>query len=130
MWDVVYYLAVVSGLAVATLVGAFLVRSFLSGAGPRQAVGGLFAPKPQRRLAITEQFNIDARHRVILLRRDNVEHLIMTGGPVDVVIETGIVVPQAGTIAVLQAGTGAPSADTSTPAVAPPAAVASDPPQT
>lgn len=115
MWDVVYYLAVVSGLAVATLVGAFLVRSFLSGAGPRQAVGGLFAPKPQRRLAITEQFNIDARHRVILLRRDNVEHLIMTGGPVDVVIETGI---------------SAPAAATSTPEVAPTAAVASDPPQT
>ncbi len=26
----------------------------------------------------------------MLVRRDNVEHLIMTGGPVDVVIETGI----------------------------------------
>ncbi len=26
----------------------------------------------------------------MLIRRDNVEHLIMTGGPVDVVIETGI----------------------------------------
>jgi hypothetical protein len=26
----------------------------------------------------------------VLVRRDNVEHLIMTGGPVDVVIETGI----------------------------------------
>jgi hypothetical protein len=27
---------------------------------------------------------------LVLVRRDNVEHLIMTGGPVDVVIETGI----------------------------------------
>ena len=27
---------------------------------------------------------------MILIRRDDVEHLIMTGGPVDVVIETGI----------------------------------------
>jgi len=26
----------------------------------------------------------------VLIRRDGVEHLIMTGGPVDVVIETGI----------------------------------------
>ena len=26
----------------------------------------------------------------VLIRRDDVEHLLMTGGPVDVVIETGI----------------------------------------
>ena len=29
----------------------------------------------------------------MLIRRDDVEHLIMTGGPVDVVIETGIAPP-------------------------------------
>jgi hypothetical protein len=28
-----------------------------------------------------------------LVRRDDTEHLIMTGGPVDVLIETGIVAP-------------------------------------
>ena len=33
---------------------------------------------------------MDARRRLVLIRRDDVEHLIMTGGPVDVVIETGI----------------------------------------
>jgi hypothetical protein len=31
--------------------------------------------------------------RLVLIRRDDVEHLIMTGGPVDVVIETGIAAP-------------------------------------
>jgi flagellar protein FliO/FliZ len=37
-----------------------------------------------------DQANVDGRRRLVLIRRDDVEHLIMTGGPVDVVIETGI----------------------------------------
>ena len=90
MLDIVYYLAVVIALAVATIAGAFFVRNYVSGKGPAQAVSGLFGPKPERRLSITEQFNLDGRRRLILVRRDGVEHLIMTGGPVDVVIESGI----------------------------------------
>jgi hypothetical protein len=53
-------------------------------------VGNLFRPKPDRRLAVVEQTSIDGRRRLLLIRRDEMEHLIMTGGPVDVVIETGI----------------------------------------
>ena len=33
---------------------------------------------------------MDGRRKLVLVRRDDVEHLIMTGGPVDVLIETGI----------------------------------------
>jgi hypothetical protein len=33
---------------------------------------------------------VDAKRRLVLIRRDNVEHLIMIGGPTDIVIETGI----------------------------------------
>jgi flagellar protein FliO/FliZ len=96
MWDMLYYLAIVLFLAVAMIGGAFALRQYLGGAGPVQAVSALFGPKPLRRLAVTEQYNIDNRRRLILIRRDNVEHLIMTGGPVDVLIETGIgVTPEA-----------------------------------
>jgi hypothetical protein len=49
----------------------------------------LFQSK-QRRIGVVETAVVDGRRRLIILRRDNVEHLIMTGGPVDVVIETGI----------------------------------------
>lgn len=52
--------------------------------------GGFFGPKPERRLGVVEQASVDGKRRLILVRRDNVEHLIMTGGPVDVVVETGI----------------------------------------
>ena len=94
MWDAIYYLSIVLFLAVAMIGAAFVLRARLSGSGPMQAMGGLFGPKPERRLGISEQFNIDNRRRLILIRRDDVEHLIMTGGPVDVLIEQGIAVPR------------------------------------
>ena len=93
MWDIVYYLSIVLFLAVAMIGGAFAVRAYMGGTGPMQAVGALFGPKPERRLSITEQYNIDNRRRLVLIRRDDVEHLSMTGGPVDLVIETGIGAP-------------------------------------
>jgi flagellar protein FliO/FliZ len=50
----------------------------------------LLPPRPEPRLAVMEQASVDSRRKLVLVRRDDVEHLIMTGGPVDVVIETGI----------------------------------------
>lgn len=90
MWDVFFYLTLVMALAVAMIVGAFLVRTFLSGGSPKAAVGQLFRPKPLPRLGVVEQASVDSRRRLILIRRDNVEHLVLTGGPTDVLIETGI----------------------------------------
>ena len=55
--------------------------------------GWLFRPRPEPRLGVIEQASVDSRRRLVLIRRDDVEHLIMTGGPVDVVIETGIQAP-------------------------------------
>lgn len=95
MWDIAYYLALVLLLAVATIAGAFLVRAYLAGTHPLEAFGTLWAQRPEKRLFVVEQSNLDGRRRLILIRRDDVEHLIMTGGPVDVVIETGISVPVA-----------------------------------
>lgn len=42
------------------------------------------------RLGINEFCEIDETRRLILVRRDNVEHLVMIGGPQDLVIESGI----------------------------------------
>ncbi|HVW91117.1 MAG TPA: hypothetical protein VHB74_00775, partial [Devosia sp.] len=43
-----------------------------------------------KRLAIVDTLAIDAKRQLLIVRRDNVEHLIMTGGPQDVLIESGI----------------------------------------
>jgi flagellar protein FliO/FliZ len=58
------------------------------------------------RLAVIDAATVDNRRRLVLVRRDNVEHLLMIGGPSDVVIEPNIVravaqrdqVPQRGPI--------------------------------
>ncbi len=42
------------------------------------------------RLTVLDAAAIDARRRLVLIKRDNVEHLIMIGGPTDIVIESGI----------------------------------------
>ena len=49
-----------------------------------------------RRLTVIETIQLDAKHKVTILRRDNVEHVIMTGGAQDVVIESGIAVEKVG----------------------------------
>jgi flagellar protein FliO/FliZ len=45
----------------------------------------------QPRLAVIDAAMVDGRRRLVLIRRDNVEHLVMIGGPGDVVIEQNIV---------------------------------------
>jgi len=45
----------------------------------------------QRRLGVIEQATVDGRRRLVLIRRDNVEHLLIVGGPTDVVVEQKIV---------------------------------------
>ena len=46
-----------------------------------------------QRLGISEYRELDKMRRLVLIRRDNVEHLILMGGPQDLVIETGIGIP-------------------------------------
>jgi flagellar protein FliO/FliZ len=65
---------------------AWLVRRF--GAN---RLGGGGARGRQPRLAVIDAATIDGRRRLVLIRRDNVEHLLMIGGPTDVVVEPNIV---------------------------------------
>jgi flagellar protein FliO/FliZ len=48
----------------------------------------------EKRLQVLETATVDGKRKVMIIRRDNVEHVIMTGGPQDLVIETGIAVPE------------------------------------
>jgi len=54
-------------------------------------IGGGTTRGRQPRLAVIDAAAIDGRRRLVLIRRDNVEHLLMIGGPSDVVIEQNIV---------------------------------------
>src|SRR6516165_4641758 len=39
------------------------------------------------RLAVVDAAAVDGRRRLVLIRRDNVEHLLMIGGGADIVVE-------------------------------------------
>ena len=43
------------------------------------------------RLAVSEFENLDDKRRLVLIRRDDVEHLVMIGGASDVLIEKNII---------------------------------------
>jgi flagellar protein FliO/FliZ len=67
-------------------VAAWLVRRFAaSRLGPNTNRGRM------PRLAVIDAAAVDGRRRLVLVRRDNVEHLLMIGGPADIVVESNIV---------------------------------------
>jgi hypothetical protein len=75
-------------VAVLALIGvaAWLVRRF---------AGNRIGANPNRgrmpRLAVIDAAAVDGRRRLVLVRRDNIEHLLMIGGPTDIVVEPNIV---------------------------------------
>ncbi|WP_425405990.1 FliO/MopB family protein [Hwanghaeella sp.] len=87
IFDFASYLRFVAALAFVLgliLVAAHVAKKVMAGrayAGPR-AQG--------RRLGIVEVLTMDTRHRLFLIRRDGVEHLVMTGPDGALLIENGI----------------------------------------
>jgi hypothetical protein len=77
----------VAFLIVLGLIGAiaWAIRRFGSGRLGSTTRGRL------PRLAVIDYASVDGRRRLILVRRDNVEHLLMIGGPSDIVVEPNIV---------------------------------------
>jgi flagellar biogenesis protein FliO len=78
----------VAFVVVFALIGltAWLIRRFGTGSLGTQKARGR-AP----RLAVIEAGAVDGRRKLVLIRRDNVEHLIMIGGPTDILVEANIV---------------------------------------
>src|SRR6201999_3668595 len=74
------------GIVAMMAVAALLVRRF---AGNRLGANTQRGRMP--RLAVIDAAAVDGRRRLVLVRRDNVEHLLMIGGPSDIVVEPNIV---------------------------------------
>jgi Flagellar biosynthesis protein, FliO len=59
----------------------------------KKLLGGTFVSGGRGRhlrLAVMDATPVDSRRRLVLVRRDDVEHLILIGGPTDVVVEQNI----------------------------------------
>lgn len=82
-------LALVAVLALAIL-GLWLLKLTMKGTST-------LARGRNRRLGVVEQLQIDPRRQLLIVRRDDVEHVILTGGGQDVLVESGIPVVRATT---------------------------------
>ncbi|MEQ8509835.1 MAG: flagellar biosynthetic protein FliO [Rhodospirillaceae bacterium] len=66
---------------------AWLLRRYGLGEGGRSPLGR------KKRVTTVESTSVDARHKLVLVRRDNMEHLLMIGPGDSLVVEQGIPVP-------------------------------------
>lgn len=93
--DVQYVRFILALLFVLGLIGllAYVLRRLgLGGVRISPAFRGN-ARNSERRLAVVEVATVDARHRLVLVRRDSVEHLVLIGANSDLLIESNIKAP-------------------------------------
>lgn len=76
-WNIIVIAGILLMAALAILV---LIKIF----------GGSVKGRKGSRLGISEYYEIDKTRRLVLVRRDDTEHLLLIGGAQDVVIEHGI----------------------------------------
>ncbi len=57
-------------------------------------MSGSVARGRNRRLSVVDTLQVDPKRQLLIVRRDNVEHLVLIGGPQDLVVETGIAVQE------------------------------------
>ncbi len=73
------------GVAVLIIIAVLLLAVMVA-----RAIGGRVRGRRGSRLGISEFREIDKQRRLVLVRRDGVEHLLLIGGNEDLVVETGI----------------------------------------
>ncbi len=75
------------------LFALFLAGVFVVFAAIKRMTAGTYVTKNHDaapRLTVTDAAAVDGQRRLVLVRRDDVEHLILIGGPSDIVIEQNI----------------------------------------
>jgi flagellar protein FliO/FliZ len=82
---VLYGQFVLALLVVLALIGVLAMGAKRLGFGPR-----VTPRRGRRRLAIIEVMALDAKRRLVLVQRDDTEHLLLLGATQDSVIESGI----------------------------------------
>lgn len=79
MWTVIALVGLLVLLVAVRIIRGLTFGTFVAGGRNRKA-----------RLAVMDATAVDSQRRLVLVRRDDVEHLILIGGPTDVVVEQNI----------------------------------------
>jgi flagellar protein FliO/FliZ len=69
---------------------AWILKKYGTQLGLPIAIRDGLLNKGKTRLQMVDVFPLDVKHRLVLVRRDDVEHLLLLGGTQPVVVETGI----------------------------------------
>jgi hypothetical protein len=85
---IVQYVVIFAVIFTALAAIVFTVRRLTGRSLALSGRGGSRGRQP--RLGIVDVYELDRARQLILLRRDNVEHLLLVGGPNDVVVERNI----------------------------------------
>ena len=73
MESYIFWTFTLAVLAVLCAGEAVFVRAYLTGTPPSAL---LFRPKGERRLEVVDHYSVDSRRKLVLIRRDDVEHTI------------------------------------------------------
>jgi hypothetical protein len=82
MWTIAALILLLILLVLARIIRNLTAGTFVAGGRNRRT-----------RLAVMDAAAVDNQRRLVLVRRDDVEHLILIGGPTDVVVEQNIGLP-------------------------------------
>src|ERR1700754_4684656 len=82
-----FWLLISAGIFFLLVVLCMYAWRIISRPHVRNAVGR----NRQPRLGVLDSYSVDRVRQLVLVRRDNVEHLIMIGGPNDLVVESQII---------------------------------------
>lgn len=81
-------------LALGVVIGLILLLAWIA----RRSGWGGIAAKPlgrnKRRLAVVEALTLDPKRRLVIVRRDGTEHLLILSGTGETVIERGFAAPE------------------------------------
>jgi hypothetical protein len=89
MIDLNDFVLAVAAILFMIALGALLIWAFKTFFTGSSGGTGFMRPR-EKRLGVVEAATVDQKRKLLLVRRDDVEHLVMIGGPIDMLIETGI----------------------------------------
>lgn len=89
--NIVLFILLFTAILMVIVIFYSIIKRY-SGTNTDQRLSNRHHHEPSPRLAVVDAAIVDNQRKLVLVRRDDVEHLILIGGPADVVVEQNITV--------------------------------------
>lgn len=88
--QIAFFVAVMFVVLALILLLAWVAKRYMGGGRTTRTKGSPLRRR-ERRLSMVEAASVSPRHKLVLVRRDNTEHLLLLGGATELVVESRIV---------------------------------------